>query len=157
MTSINTNAMQISKQDNESLDAYIERLRMMQPDWLHRDAPEAPAERLKSLAEALKQSYPLLTQIEVDYSGGGDSGSIDSVSFHPGLDAMPGQAVTDHDALDRLIDGLAWDIAYGQNPGFEINEGGQGTVTCAVVDGEWTVSLHHEENFIQTNEYKYTF
>lgn len=61
---------------------------------------------------------------------------------------------------ENLLDKLAWDLAYGKNPGFEINEGGYGTVRIGVSqdnpDGI-TVTLSHSERIIETNDYDYEF
>lgn len=61
---------------------------------------------------------------------------------------------------ENLLDTLAWDLAYGRNPGFEINEGGYGTVRIGVStdnpDGI-TVTLSHSERIIETNDYDYEF
>lgn len=61
---------------------------------------------------------------------------------------------------EQLLDKLAWDLAYGENPGFEINEGGYGTVRIRVStdnpDGV-TVTLSHSERIIETNDYDYEF
>lgn len=63
-------------------------------------------------------------------------------------------------APEQLLDSLAWDLAYGKNPGFEINEGGYGTVRIGVStdnpDGI-TVTLSHSERIIETNDYDYEF
>ena len=46
----------------------------------------------------------------------------------------------------ELIDDLAWDVAYGKHPGFEINEGAYGTVVIYQdEDDEVQVQLTHNE------------
>ena len=63
-------------------------------------------------------------------------------------------------APEQLLDQLAWDLAYGRNPGFEINEGGYGTVRVGVSDDNpdgVTVTLSHSERIIETNDYDYEF
>lgn len=63
-------------------------------------------------------------------------------------------------APEQLLDQLAWDLAYGKNPGFEINEGGYGTVRVGVSDDNpdgVTVTLSHSERIIKTNDYDYEF
>lgn len=58
----------------------------------------------------------------------------------------------------ELIDELAWDLAYGQNPGFEINEGGYGTISIEVSPDDpdrILVSLSHSERYIETTDYEY--
>lgn len=59
---------------------------------------------------------------------------------------------------EQMISELAWDLAYGQNPGFEINEGGYGRVVIAADEDDPSlvrVSLSHSERIITTNDYKY--
>lgn len=56
-------------------------------------------------------------------------------------------------SADELLSDLGWDLAYGTNPGFEINEGGYGTITVAVSDldpNEISVTLSHSERYVQT-------
>lgn len=62
----------------------------------------------------------------------------------------------------QLIDELAWDLAYGRHPGFEINEGGYGTVRITEDTNDAgepiiRVSLSHSERIIETNDYDYEF
>jgi hypothetical protein len=59
------------------------------------------------------------------------------------------------DALDRI----GWDIAYGENPGFENNEGSYGTVSVST-DGdsdEIRVNLEHSERYESTIDTSYTY
>ena len=59
---------------------------------------------------------------------------------------------------EQLISQLAWDLAYGQNPGFEINEGGFGKVNIAADEDDPSlvrVSLSHSERITETNDYEY--
>lgn len=126
-----------------------------------REDPNSAAQALKAIAVELRKQHPELTEISVDYSGGGDSGCIEAITFL-GAEAYGSRIclakeLFSDSGIEKAIDELAWDLAYGQNPDFEINEGGQGVVQVLFEDNEWTVHLHHEENIIQTNDYKYTF
>jgi hypothetical protein len=62
--------------------------------------------------------------------------------------------------LMALLDDFAWDLAYGQNPGFEINEGGFGEI---VISGDSDnpediqIELAHHERVESTNDYDYSF
>lgn len=59
---------------------------------------------------------------------------------------------------NQLIDELAWDLAYGRNPGFEINEGGYGRIVIAADEEDPArvrISLSHSERIIETNDYEY--
>lgn len=75
------------------------------------------------------------------------------------IHTSPGRNESISEALDRI----GWDIAYGQNPGFEINEGGFGTVAVFLDEGldesdvEVKVELQHSERVEVTNDYSYDF
>jgi hypothetical protein len=58
----------------------------------------------------------------------------------------------------RLLSDLGWDLAYGRNPGFEINEGGYGmiVITADGVDPSVVrIALSHSERIIEVSEYEY--
>lgn len=83
-------------------------------------------------------------RVVAEYSGYGDSGAIDGVDYL----SADGQPVEGAAALvsDRLEDAL-----YEFLPaGFEINEGGQGTLTLCVKDAK--VVLEHGQNVTEVNE-----
>jgi hypothetical protein len=93
--------------------------------------------RLKKLGVALVQSR---------YSGYGDSGCIETVEY---FDAK-NQLMNVRDSRSpkaRKIDDVLHDFLPD---GFEINDGGQGEMTIDVEAG--TVTIDHQENFIQHNE-----
>lgn len=61
---------------------------------------------------------------------------------------------------EQMISELAWDLAYGQNPGFEINEGGFGKVNIAADEDDPSlvrVSLSHSWRITKTDDYEYDF
>lgn len=55
------------------------------------------------------------------YDGYGDSGNVSGVAAEP-AEASPGD-------LERRLADFVWDVAYDLHPGFEIDDGGEGTVT----------------------------
>lgn len=69
----------------------------------------------------------------------------------------------------ELLDDLSWDVAYGQHPGFEINEGGYGKVRILfnetnvdvaddespLTEADVIVRLEHYEVIETTNDYEY--
>lgn len=69
--------------------------------------------------------------------------------------------VTVNDALSDL----GWDLAYGKNPGFEINEGGYGTVTAVIRHNTSPqlpprtveITLDHNERVTEIASYSYEF
>jgi len=66
-----------------------------------------------------------IQHIEAQYDGYGDSGNVSDIALTP-------EDATLDDLQSRVSD-LVWDVAYGLHPGFEINDGGEGTLTWDVV------------------------
>lgn len=63
-------------------------------------------------------------------------------------------------SLMHLLDTFGWDLAYGQNPGFEINEGGFGTISVSSESGsidDVVIELSHSERVESTNDYEYSY
>lgn len=63
-------------------------------------------------------------------------------------------------SLLDLLDIFAWDLAYGQNPGFEINEGGFGTISISSESDsidDVVIELIHSERIEITKDYEYSF
>lgn len=88
--------------------------------------PEIPYDRLQAF-----------TTIVIKYAGSGDEGFVDEI--YPEEGEGPG---IDHD-LERDLEQVAYDILEDRYPGWEINEGSQGTITIHVPERK-TV-LHHGE------------
>jgi hypothetical protein len=141
------------------------------------------ANKLRTVFAYLKQHIPQLTQITVQYHGSGDSGQVENISFignkaiddHPFIDAaLPADVLalkpaprwnsekqcvekpTRLNASPReVIDDAAWDVAYGEHPAFETNEGGYGKVLVFEDKdnpGQIIVKLEHNE-VIETSNY----
>ena len=98
-------------------------------------------------ADILPQFATLgVANIEVSYSGYGDSGSIDGCQYRDSAG----------DRVDRvtipapLIESLESCVYEFLPAGFEINDGGQGTLTIDVP--KCTVTLQHQENFTQSRD-----
>ena len=86
-----------------------------------------------------------VTRVVAEYSGYGDSGAIDHIAY---LDAQ-GQ-VMDLTGEAAVVTGLE-DAMYEFLPaGFEINDGGQGTLTLNVTDGK--AVLQHGQNVTEVQE-----
>jgi hypothetical protein len=128
--------------------------------------------QLRKICAYLFATYPALQEIELGYYGAGDSGDIGNIEFKfKNLDqetinklkteifnSVPQHPYTPspgHEqwTVEKLLDDLGWDIAYEANPGFEINDGGAGTITI-VVDPRQPfligITLRHEEYFTET-------
>ena len=71
-------------------------------------------------------------QVEAAYSGYGDSGNVDDIRLEPALADM-------QDELRRRLDELIWRTAYLVSPGFEINDGGSGTLCWRIAEDDITV------------------
>ena len=99
----------------------------------------ATASRLKeSILPALAKAG--VAKVVAEYSGYGDSGAIDDICY---LDSDDKRVTLTGDAA--CVTGLE-DALYEYLPaGFEINDGGQGTLTVFVKDGK--VALDHNENY----------
>lgn len=87
-----------------------------------------------------------IVNIEAAYSGYGDSGAIDGVQYR---DAA-GQRVERTTVPNALIEELENCIYELLPAGFEVNDGGQGTV---VIDTQSTkITLRHQENYTETRD-----
>lgn len=103
------------------------------PDWAAINARleeqrQTAAKRLKEERAALLPKLRALgiTSLEAEYDGYADSGNVGQIKISP-------EGVKVADLEPRLTD-FVWSVAYGLNPGFEINEGGAGTMTWNVVE-----------------------
>lgn len=62
--------------------------------------------------------------------------------------------------LMELLDAFGWDLADGQNPGFEINEGGFGTILISGSGDSFSdvdIKMSHSERVETTNDYEYSY
>ena len=82
-----------------------------------------------------------VANIEVAYSGYGDSGAIDGVQYR----GLTGIRVDRASIPTQLIEDLERCAYSFLPPGFEINDGGQGTLTIDVQASK--VTLTHETNY----------
>jgi hypothetical protein len=84
-----------------------------------------------------------VANVEAAYSGYGDSGAIDGVQFRD----KSGLRV-EREKIPTVLTEKLENVLYEFLPaGFEINDGGQGTLTLDVQAG--TVKLEHEENYTE--------
>ena len=96
-----------------------------------------------------------IVEIVATYSGQGDSGNCDDVAAY----AADGVWVPNicSDVRDKLED-FVWDIGYGLHPGFEINDGGGGTVTITLDGNAINVVCNHYYNLTEeTPEWSQSF
>ena len=85
-----------------------------------------------------------VANVEAAYSGYGDSGAIDGVQFRD----KSGVRV-ERDTIPSALKEQLENVLYEFLPdGFEINDGGQGTLTLDVQTS--TVKLEHQENYTES-------
>ena len=108
----------------------------------------------KTRLKALFAKYVALgyTTLDIEYSGSGDSGDIESINMN---DAEEGdhwswmKQVELEGSEQNMTEHLAWEIIEQTGiSGYENNEGGQGTIFVNLTTGG--VEVEHEENIITT-------
>ena len=87
-----------------------------------------------------------VASVEAAYSGYGDSGAIDGLQYR---DAA-GQRVDRETIPSALIEQLETCVYEFLPAGFEINDGGQGTLTVDVQTSR--VTIKHQENYTASND-----
>ena len=87
-----------------------------------------------------------VANIEAAYSGYGDSGAIDGVQFRDAAGHRVDRATIPTPVVEQLEN-----CVYEFLPsGFEINDGGQGTLTLDVPTGR--ITLAHQENYTESRD-----
>ena len=110
---------------------------------------QARLERAKSKLRT--EILPALAQhrvanVEAAYSGYGDSGAIDGTQFRDVAGQRIDRAAIPSNVLEQLENAI-----YEFLPaGFEINDGGQGTLTLDVQTAK--VTIQHQENYTETRD-----
>ena len=87
-----------------------------------------------------------VANVEAAYSGYGDSGAIDGVQFRDIAGQRVDRTVIPAD-LHASLDNCLYEFLPA---GFEINDGGQGTLTLDVQTGR--ITLKHQENYTETRD-----
>jgi hypothetical protein len=87
-----------------------------------------------------------VANIEVSYSGYGDDGSIDGIQYRD----PTGNRVDRSLIPTSLVESLESCVYELLPAGFEINEGGQGTLTIDVQLAK--VTLQHQENYTESRD-----
>ena len=113
---------------------------------------KAEQERLDAMkhmlkADILPQFAALkVANIEVAYSGYGDSGAIDGCQYRDSAGSRIDRTLIPQPLIESLES-----CVYGFLPaGFDINDGGQGTLTIDVPKG--TVTIAHQENYTDSRD-----
>lgn len=85
---------------------------------------------LVKLFALIKVLDPRITYLEVIYSGSGDSGGIERVIAKAGSELLEPST-----ALNDFISDTMYELVELYHPGFEINEGGNGTLRFDILKG----------------------
>jgi hypothetical protein len=125
-----------------------------------------------TLMQALRRLS--ITAVEITYDGGGDSGSVSAIEITPAGTTPPPlkESVTikrvmttyqdgeyKHEVrdesvtLEEALDDFVMSSVSQHHPGWENNDGGEGTVTFDVVKD--TVNLEHHEFYTETSRHAY--
>lgn len=102
-------------------------------DWAERERKAEEARQMEriELRDLLRTKG--VERVEAGYDGYGDSGNVNHVAVSP-TDVEVKELAT------RLAD-FIWATAYSLNPGFEINDGGEGTLTWDI--GKDRIDVNH--------------
>lgn len=89
------------------------------------------------------------------YDGYGDAGNVEDLGvFKEVKDEQLGEIKIPlklPSEMEIKLQDFVWAIAYQQSPGFEINEGGFGTLTWDLRTD--TITLEHSNRYLETNDY----
>lgn len=115
---------------------------------MNRSEAERQRDNSRKLREEILPQFAALkvANIEVSYSGYGDSGAIDGCQYRD----------SDGSRVDRaliptsLVESLESCVYEFLPAGFEINDGGQGTLTIDVQMAK--VTLQHQENYTDSRD-----
>jgi ABC-type uncharacterized transport system permease subunit len=87
-----------------------------------------------------------VANIEAAYSGYGDSGAIDGLQYRDKTGSRVDRTSLPTPVIEQLEN-----VLYEFLPaGFEINDGGQGTLTLDVQTGK--ITIQHQENYTETRD-----
>ena len=105
---------------------------------------QAKAKLRAEILPALAQHR--VANVEAAYSGYGDSGAIDGVQY-----SDKSGVLVEREKIPATLTEQLENTLYEFLPaGFEINDGGQGTLTLDVQDGR--ITLQHQENEVFSND-----
>lgn len=99
-----------------------------------------------------------ITRVDIDYDGEGDEGQINGITMYAGdklLDALDeprplqiciNEQLQTFTSWHQCIDELVWSILCEYHAGYEINDGGFGTVTIDVTND--LITIDHNDRVI---------
>ena len=104
------------------------------------DAAKRKLERV-GLLEALRGKG--CRCIEALYDGYGDSGNVGEIALNP--------KTADLGDIETRLSDFIWGTAYGLHPGFEINDGGEGSFRWDIKSD--CIDIDHADFYTERNEY----
>ena len=111
-------------------------------------------ETLAAIPKVLEQLNALtlgITSVNIEYSGSGDSGEIEELSFSV-ANGHSLDNISLPDGLEDEIGDLALDLLTTKHPGWEINDGSRGTVLINITTGE--IELQHVKFYTDETNYE---
>jgi hypothetical protein len=115
---------------------------------MNRSEAERQRENSRKLRDEILPQLAALgvAHIEVSYSGYGDDGSIDGIQYRDPTDNRVDRTLIP----TSLVESLESCVYEFLPAGFEINEGGQGTLTIDVQLAK--VTIQHQENYTESRD-----
>jgi hypothetical protein len=115
---------------------------------MNRSEAERQRDNSRKLREEILPQFAAfgIANIEVAYSGYGDSGAIDGCQYRDSAGSRVDRALIP----TSLVESLESCVYEFLPAGFEINEGGQGTLTIDVQMAK--VTLQHQENYTDSRD-----
>ena len=89
-----------------------------------------------------------VTEVNAFYDGYGDEGNVQEMAMISEKEDINFNQF--HHKFEEDLRDFIWDIAYATNSGFEINEGGNGTLTWNIITDQ--IDIDHTTNFVAYEE-----
>ena len=113
--------------------------------WQAQREAEAAARKIERGALLVVLRGKGVTRVEAPYDGYGDSGNVGEIAIAPeGVDI---------DDLNTRLQNFIWGMAYDLHPGFETNDGAEGTVTWDVTADR--IDIDHASFYTDRHDYNH--
>ncbi len=86
-----------------------------------------------------------VTRIKARYDGYGDSGNVEEIAVTP--------EAADVSAVETRLTDFVWGVAYDLHPGFENNDGGEGTLRWDVTADR--IDVDHANMIMERDDYQH--
>ena len=117
----------------------------MEARWQAQREAEAAVRKIERGALLVVLRGKGVTRVEARYDGYGDSGNVGEIDIAP-------EGVDIDDLKPRLQD-FIWGMAYDLHPGFETNDGAEGTVTWDVTADR--IDIDHASFYTDRHDYNH--